>query len=65
MTREDMIEFLTDSDFDHIMQDDGGLELLRDILDTGFKGYRHMLDSELRVEVEQRKIMQGAKHDSN
>jgi hypothetical protein len=60
MTREEMIEFLVDSDFDHIMNDDGGLELLRDYLDTGHKGYRHLLDAELRVEVEQRKLMRNA-----
>ncbi len=60
MTREEMIDFLADSDYNYIMQEDGGVELLRDILDMGFKGYRHMLDSELRVEVEQRKLMQKA-----
>lgn len=59
MTREEMIDFLADSDYNYIMQEDGGVELLRDILDMGFKGYRHMLDSELAVEVEQRKLMQN------
>ena len=57
MTREEMIDFLVDSDYNYIMEEDGGLELLRGILDTGFKGYRHMLDAELEVEVNQRKLM--------
>lgn len=56
MTREEQIEFLTDADFKYIMEEDSGLEFLRNILDTGFKGYRHMLDSELTVEVEQRSL---------
>ena len=59
MTREEMIDFLIDSDYNYIMQEDAGRDLLRDILDTGHQGYRHMLDSELAVEVEQRKIMQN------
>jgi hypothetical protein len=59
MTRDEMIDFLIDSDYNYIMQDDGGLELLRDILDTGHKGYRHYLDEELRVEVEQRQLMKN------
>ncbi len=59
MTRDEMIDFLIDSDYDYIMQEDGGLELLRDILDTGHKGYRHYLDAELRVEVEQRQLMKN------
>jgi hypothetical protein len=57
MTREEMIDFLVDSDYNYIMQEDGGVELLRDMLDMGHKGYRHMLDSELEVEVLQRKLM--------
>ena len=59
MTRDEMIDFLIDSDYNYIMQEDGGLELLRDMLDTGHKGYRHLLDAELRVEVEQRKMMKN------
>ena len=58
MTRDEMIDFLIDSDYNYIMQEDGGLELLRDMLDTGHRGYRHLLDSELEVEVNQRKLMQ-------
>lgn len=57
MTRDEKIEFLTDDDFDYIMQTDNGLELLRDYLALGFKGYMNFTDEELDAEIRERKQM--------
>jgi len=54
--REKAIAELVDNDFDTVMNSDYGLELLRSILDSGFKGYRAMADEELMMELEQRDI---------
>ena len=54
--REKAIAELVDNDFDTVMYSDYGLELLRLILDAGFKGYRAMTDEELMMELEQRDI---------
>lgn len=54
--REKAIETLVDNDFDTVMNSDYGVELLRSILDSGFKGYRAMADEELMMELEQRDI---------
>ena len=54
--RERAIEELVDNDFDTVMNSDYGVELLRSILDSGFKGYRGMTDDELMLELEQRDI---------
>jgi hypothetical protein len=59
MTRDEMIEFLSDSDYDYIMQTDGGIELLRSYIEDGFKGYSNYSDEELKLEVEQRKEMES------
>jgi hypothetical protein len=58
MTREEMIDYLADSDFDYIMNGDGlGAELLDSYIRNGFKGYEAYSDTELKVEFEQRKEM--------
>lgn len=44
-TREEMIQALIGDWLGSIAVD--GAEVVRDILDTGFIGYRHMLDDEL------------------
>jgi len=54
--RELAIEKLVDNDFDTVMNSDYGVELLRSILDSGFKGYRAMSDDELIMELDQRDI---------
>ena len=54
--RERAIVELVDNDFDTVMNSDYGVELLRSILDSGFKGYRGMTDDELMMELEQRDI---------
>jgi hypothetical protein len=54
--RELAIQELVDNDFDTVMNSDYGVELLRSILDSGFKGYRGMTDEELIMELEQRDI---------
>lgn len=54
--RERAIQELVDNDFDTIMNSDYGVELLRSVLDSGFKGYRAMADEELMMELEQRDI---------
>ena len=48
---------LVDGDFDYIMQTDNGLELLRDYLLLGFKGYMNFTDAELKAEINERKQM--------
>jgi hypothetical protein len=55
-----MVEYLSNSDFDYIMQTDGGVELLRSYIEDGFKGYSNYTDEELKLEVEQRKEMENA-----
>jgi hypothetical protein len=55
-TREEMIDYLSDSDFDYIMDGDGlGAELLDSYIRNGFKGYVSYTEAELKVEYEQRK----------
>ena len=59
MTREQMVEFLIDSDYAYIMDNDGGgLELLDSYLRNGFKGYEAYTQEELIAEVAQRKEME-------
>jgi hypothetical protein len=58
MTREAQIDYLSKSDFDYIMNTDGGLELLWSYLENGFKGYGNFSDEELKMEIEQRKEME-------
>ncbi len=57
--REAAIEWLVDKDFDYITYSDGGgLELLRSILDSGFKGYGNYTDRELNEAIAERKEME-------
>lgn len=57
-TREEMIDYLCDNDFDYIMDGDGlGAELLDSYIRNGFKGYEAYSDKELEVEYLQRKEM--------
>lgn len=59
MTRDEMVEFLIDSDYAYIMDNDGGgLELLDSYLRNGFKGYEAYTDEDLIAEVAQRKEME-------
>jgi hypothetical protein len=56
--RESVIQYLINSDFQYIMNEDGGPELLDSYLDMGFKGYSNFTDVELKAEFEQRKEME-------
>jgi hypothetical protein len=56
--REELVTYLADSDFDYIMETDGGLELLDSYLRNGFKGYDAYTMEELVVEYKQRKEME-------
>jgi hypothetical protein len=57
--REEAIDYLTESDFQYIINGDGmGLELLRTYLEDGFKGYGNFEDEELIAEVKERKWME-------
>ena len=57
--REVAIQWLVDKDFDYITYSDGGgLELLRSILDSGFKGYGNYTDRELNEAIAERKEME-------
>jgi hypothetical protein len=60
MDREEMIDFLIDSDFRYIMECANGPELLDSYLGFGFKGYRNFTDAELAAEYEQRKEIENA-----
>lgn len=55
--REKLIEWLCDSDKNHILENDAGLELLYSYLEFGFKGYREFTDRELRTEYRERIVM--------
>jgi hypothetical protein len=55
--REELVAYLTDSDYDYIMNEDGGLELLESYLRSGFKGYDSFTDAELVTEYKQREEM--------
>lgn len=57
--REAMIEYLSNSDYDYIMQTDSGIELLRSYIEDGFKGYSNFTDAELVAEVKERKWMEA------
>jgi hypothetical protein len=60
--REQAIDYLTESDFQYIMEGDGcGLELLRAYIEDGFKGYANFEDEELMAEVIERKWMEQQK----
>jgi len=57
--REVAIQWLVDKDFDYITYSDGGgLELLRSILDSGFKGYGNYTDRELNEAIVERKELE-------
>ena len=57
--REAAIEWLVDKDFGYITYSDGGgLELLRSILNSGFKGYGNYTDRELTDAIVERKEME-------
>ena len=57
--RKAAIEWLVDKDFDYITYSDGGgLELLRSILNSGFKGYGNYTDKELTDAIVERKEME-------
>ena len=55
--RDEAEQFLVDDDFEYIMQTDNGLELLRDYLALGFKGYMNFTDEELLAEIKERNQM--------
>jgi hypothetical protein len=56
--REQAIEYLSQCDYDYIINGhEGGLELLWSYLGDGFKGYQNFTDEELQTEVAQRKEM--------
>jgi len=57
MTREEKELFLVNEDLQYIMQTDNGLELLRDYLLLGFKGYANFTDAELVAEIKEHKAM--------
>lgn len=56
--REELVTYLADSDYDYIMECDGGLELLDSYLRNGFVGYDAYTDAELIAEYLQRKEME-------
>lgn len=61
MTREEekfaLQEELEEQDFQYIMNKDGGVEMLRSILQYGFLGYSNYTLEELRAEMAERKAL--------
>jgi hypothetical protein len=58
--RAEAIDYLTDGDFQYIIDGDpGGLELLQSYLEYGFKGYTNFTDAELVAEIKERKWMEN------
>jgi len=55
--RDEAEQFLVEDDYQFIMQQDSGLEYLRDLLLIGFKGYCEYTDAELIAELKQRNQM--------
>lgn len=55
--REELVSYLADSDYDYIMNEGGGPELLDSYLRSGFKGYDSFTDIELITEYQQREEM--------
>ena len=51
-------EELEEQDFQYIMTQDGGVEMLRSILAYGFRGYTDFTDEELKQELNERKALQ-------
>ena len=52
-------ERLEDEDFAYIMGADGGVEMLRSILQYGFIGYSNYTLAELRAEVAEREALKA------
>jgi len=55
--REELVSYLADGDYDYIMNEDGGPELLDSYLHQGFVGYNAYTDIELITEYQQREEM--------
>ena len=54
----DLQEQLEEQDFQYIMNKDGGVEMLRSILQYGFLGYSNFTLEELRAELKERNWME-------
>jgi len=52
-------EELEEQDFQYIMNQDGGVEMLRSILAYGFKGYTNFTNEELKQELNEREALNG------
>lgn len=57
--RYELAEELEEQDFQYIMNQDGGVEMLRSILAYGFKGYTNYTDEELKAEQNERTALYG------
>lgn len=52
-------EQLEDQDFEYIMNADGGVEMLRSILQYGFLGYSNYTLAELKAELAERNALKA------
>ena len=59
MTKEEMIDELEEQDFQYIMNNDGGVEMLRSILAYGFIGYTNYTLEDLKLELNEREALNG------
>lgn len=58
--REELVDYLVNSDYHYIMENCNGPELLDSYLKFGFKGYTNFTLAELETEFAQRKEMENA-----
>jgi hypothetical protein len=58
MEKFSMQEELEEQDFQYIMNADGGVEMLRSILQYGFIGYSNYTEAELKAELAERRALQ-------
>lgn len=63
MTRDEMIDYLVDSDYHFVMENSNGPGLLDDYIRFGFKGYLNFSDEELKVEYQTRKQIESYYND--
>lgn len=57
--RFELQEQLEDQDFEYIMNADGGVEMLRSMLQYGFLGYSNYTLAELRAELAERNALKA------
>ena len=55
--RSEALDTLEEQDFQYIMNEAGGMEMLRTILTEGFSGYYSFTDAQLKAELKERGVL--------